>query len=428
VLVTVAFAVPPLTDWQVWSRTARSASPRAIPPLHGLWDPKLFGVGTLPAVLLAVGGSWFGERVTARLAWPSLLATAYVVGLAWLFALALVDGSEGLSRALRQEEEYLPTARSVDSVGALLDEYVDRIPVDAEANWPIHVAGHPPLMLLFFVGLVRLGLGGDLTAGMVVTVIAATIPLAVLTALRALGAGDVAHRAVLFLVFTPAAVFLAVSADAVIAAAAAWGLACLALATNGISRWSSLAWSVVAGLLLGCCMLMSYGMLLLGPLAVAVLAASRNWRPLPVALAASFAVVLLFAVLGFAWWEAFPVLRERYWDGIAKDRPGSYWWWGNLAALVVAAGPVIGAGLAHLAMLGRRAPRAPLLLVSAATISVVLADASGMSKAEVERIWLPFVPWLLIACALLPDRWRRAGLAVQLVAALVVQHLLYTSW
>ena len=30
-----------------------------------------------------------------------------------------------------------------------------------------------------------------------------------------------------------------------------------------------------------------------------------------------------------------------------------------------------------------------------------------MSKGEVERIWLPFVPWLLIACALLPERWRR---------------------
>jgi hypothetical protein len=51
-----------------------------------------------------------------------------------------------------------------------------------------------------------------------------------------------------------------------------------------------------------------------------------------------------------------------------------------------------------------------------------------MSRAEVERIWLPFVPWLLVSCALLPDRWRRVGLAVQLVWALLVQHLLYTSW
>ena len=51
-----------------------------------------------------------------------------------------------------------------------------------------------------------------------------------------------------------------------------------------------------------------------------------------------------------------------------------------------------------------------------------------MSRAEVERIWLPFVPWLLVACALLPESWRRAGVVVQVVLALVVQHLLFTGW
>ena len=51
-----------------------------------------------------------------------------------------------------------------------------------------------------------------------------------------------------------------------------------------------------------------------------------------------------------------------------------------------------------------------------------------MSKAEVERIWLPFVPWLLVGSALLSHRWRRWGLAGQVVFALVVQHLLFTGW
>ena len=59
---------------------------------------------------------------------------------------------------------------------------------------------------------------------------------------------------------------------------------------------------------------------------------------------------------------------------------------------------------------------------------VLLADVSQMSKAEVERIWLPFVPWLLVACALLPERWRRAGVAIQVLVALLVQHLLFTGW
>ena len=61
-------------------------------------------------------------------------------------------------------------------------------------------------------------------------------------------------------------------------------------------------------------------------------------------------------------------------------------------------------------------------------VMVLVADLSLMSKAEVERIWLPFVPWLLISCALLPDRWRRVGVAVQVLVAVVVQHLLFTGW
>jgi hypothetical protein len=46
----------------------------------------------------------------------------------------------------------------------------------------------------------------------------------------------------------------------------------------------------------------------------------------------------------------------------------------------------------------------------------------------VERIWLPFVPWLLLTTALLPERWRRWGLLLQVAWALAVQQLLYTSW
>ena len=52
-----------------------------------------------------------------------------------------------------------------------------------------------------------------------------------------------------------------------------------------------------------------------------------------------------------------------------------------------------------------------------------------MSKAEVERIWLPFVPWLLLSCALLPERWRRRGLVRAARArARASQHLLSTGW
>ena len=107
--------------------------------------------------------------------------------------------------------------------------------------------------------------------------------------------------------------------------------------------------------------------------------------------------------------------------------------WGNLAALAVSAGPLVGAGLAH--GLTRRQETARnhgvrvVLWLSGAGVAMVLAaDASQMSRAEVERIWLPFVPWLLLSCALLPARWRRWGIVLQVSVAVTVQHLLSTGW
>ena len=114
----------------------------------------------------AAGGRDRAARLAVRRrAWPPgcpwrrLLLASYAAGLAWLLALALVDGTDGISRVLGNPYEYLETARDVDDVPVLLDTYVDRIPYAADDNWPTHVAGHPPGMLLFFVGLVRLGLG-----------------------------------------------------------------------------------------------------------------------------------------------------------------------------------------------------------------------------------------------------------------------------
>ena len=94
---------------------------------------------------------------------------------------------------------------------------------------------------------------GDARTGqsLVVTAIAASTACAVLVTLRALGVEAHARRAAPFLVLTPAAVFMAVSADAMFAAVAAWGIAALALAATTGSRSRLVTWSLVAGLLLG---------------------------------------------------------------------------------------------------------------------------------------------------------------------------------
>lgn len=405
---------------------------RWFPPLHAEWSPHV-GWGTLPSVAIAVLAIVFAFRITRTARWGVLLGVVFAAAAAWMVSLALVDGPEGLGEILEHPYEYLRSARAITDVPAMLQEYVSRIPLDAVDNWPVHLAGHPPAAVLFFIGLVQLGLGSWLASGLVVIALAASTPVAVLVTLRRLGAEAAARRAAPFLVLGPVAVWQAVSTDAMFGAVAAWGLCALACAATARGWRTRIPWSLAAGFLLGICVMMSYGLPLLGVLAIAILWIARSWWPLPIAAAAALAVVLGFAANGFAWWEAYPVLVERYWAGIASRRPFSYWVWGNLAALAISAGPVVGAAVAVVARRVRRpfptdGTRVVVMLTTAAVLIILLADLSMMSKAEVERIWVPFVPWLLIGTALLPDRLRRPALGLQLACALLVQHLLLTGW
>ena len=321
----------------------------------------------------------------------------------------------------------LPHALSTFVARITYDNLPDDIP---NANWPVHIAGHPPGALVFFVALARMGLGSGFQAGIVVTLFAASTALAVMVTLRALGAESVARKAAPFLVFGPAAVWQCVSADAMFASVAAWGIAALAVA----AARRSIAWSVVAGLLLGYAVMLSYGLPLMGLLAVAVLVVARTWRPLPWAVAGALVVVGVFTAYGFHYWDALPALHERQYEGVAKNRPPTYWWWGNLAALAFSAGPLAYAGVAALwsrtdeTLAEPDATRVVRWLAGAAVLMVAAADVSGASKGEVERIWLPFVPWLLITCGLLPARWRQWGLVAQIVLAVAIEHLLFTGW
>jgi hypothetical protein len=225
-----------------------------------------------------------------------------------------------------------------------------------------------------------------------------------------------------------------VSGDAVFAAVSAWGLCALAFAATS-RGWRRVApWSALAGLLLGYTVFLSYGLVLVALIALAILFVAKSWRPIPIVLGVVLVIVLGFAAAGFEWWRAYPVLTQRYFAGIASIRPYSYWIWGDLAALVISAGPVVGSSIA--ASLSRvrslrtePADLRPIILLTLASLAaIVLADVSGMSKAEVERIWLPFIPWLLVGTALLPARWVRIILALQVAVALTVEHLLHIVW
>jgi hypothetical protein len=60
--------------------------------------------------------------------------------------------------------------------------------------------------------------------------------------------------------------------------------------------------------------------------------------------------------------------------------------------------------------------------------AIVLADLSMLSKAEVERIWLPFTIWLTAAAALLPARSHRICLALNGIGALALNTIILTHW
>lgn len=66
------------------------------------------------------------------------------------------------------------------------------------------------------------------------------------------------------------------------------------------------------------------------------------------------------------------------------------------------------------------------MLVLCRLLALLIADLSGMSKAETERIWLAFAMWILPVCVLLtrPRFW----LGAQVVLALLLNHLLLTGW
>ena len=189
---------------------------------------------------------------------------------------------------------------------------------------------------------------------------------------------------------------------------------------------------MLGGLLLGFALYLSYGFVLVGLLALTVVllrARDRLGVLLARARRRSRRSSPCSPCPGSGGWTATTWWSRRYYQGWAAERPYGYWVWANLAALLLSAGPVVGPALRRAvtavpirpphrplaAALGRRCgPGGPTVwLPIAAAVAVLAADLSGLSKAEVERIWLPFAVWLLVATAHLPAGHRRWWLAAQ---------------
>jgi hypothetical protein len=181
----------------------------------------------------------------------------------------------------------------------------------------------------------------------------------------------------------------------------AWPVALLAIGASR-SRLDRLAVAVSAAgrLLLGASLFLSYGLALAGLLPVAVALTARRFVPLLVMGAAVAAVVAAFTAAGFWWLDGYHQVMIRYYQPgeYGLVRPYGYWVWADLACLAVVLGPAGVAGLRRaLTPAGMAAVKdspnrgwwfleSPQLGCAAAGIAVLVADLSGLSKAEVERI------------------------------------------
>jgi len=391
------------------------------PPLHADWGPRL---DPRLAIVAAVGlALWVAMPIVAeRMTWSATVVLSTAASWIWVMVLALYDGRYGLSRVYERVGEYLYDASRVNDIGTALATYADRIPYAHPENWKIHVAGHPPGSLLFFVLLDRIGITDPFWVSVTVVTLGATGVAAVLLTLDAIGSRDLARRAAPWVALAPLAVW-AGSGETLWAAVAAWGLFLLAI---GCTRRSPVL-ALAAGLVLGLSLFLSYGLALFGLLALAVFALTRAWRMLPWAGLGVVSVVAAFWMAGFTWWDAYPALRERYYDGVGGERPFQYWVWAGLAAWTFTVG--LATWAAFPAMWAAARERVPLAVLALAGLScLAIASLSAMSKAETERIWLPFTLWIVTVPALLPSGWRRPLLLSQVVLAVLAQTLLITRW
>ena len=267
---------------------------------------------------------------------------------------------------------------TIHDIPEALRTFSCRIPDFQPNSWITHVSGHPPGALLTFVWLDRIGLGGGAWAAVFVLIVGSSAAAAVLVAVRALADEMTARRAAPFVAVAPTAIWVAVSADGYFAGVAAWGIALLALAVRGRVRHPGLV-AAEAGLLLGWAIFLNYGLALMALMALAVLLCATRprggVRTFAVAAVVALAVVAVFAAAGFWWFDGYHLVQQRYWQGIAVNRPFQYWGWANLASVVCAIGlgSVAGVGWAFdLAAIRRRSGLH--LLVLAALAAILCAD------------------------------------------------------
>ena len=405
------------------------------------WDWRfgwsLLGAGAI-ALALAVS-CWHGGWFRMRLRWIAL--TTAFGSAAFAVLLALTDGADGILYAAQHKSEYLANLPITPPAGRFLRTFAARL-----HDYSVHVRGHPPGFVLVLKLLAWLGIGGAWTTAMLSVLATALLPLGVLVVVHQLAGDAWMRRAAPFLVVSPYLIWMITSADAVYTAVGAIGIAAITVAVARRGRTAA-ALGLAGGLLLGGVMFGTYlgAVLLLVP---GVLVARALWRrtsgALPAAagaLVGGIAVTVSFRVAGFWWFDGAARTKAEYWAGTAQFRTWGYFGLANLAAALIALGPAAFAGVLRLR------DRRMWLLVGATLAALLDSHLSQYTKAEVERIWLLFYPWIAVGAAslfvpsatgaslgdasadLVVRRHRAAvWIGVQATCAIVLQAALVSKW
>lgn len=365
-----------------------------------------------------------GTAIATMLSWRVLQLLTTLASLGWTVSLAAAkpnfEDKSGITGPLQNIAEYLYDVPRIHGLNDLLGNFIKNIPAHSANPWTTHVAGHPPGPIALFAGLKAIGLGGPGWAAAICIVVGIGSVPAVLSAVRSLHGERSARAIAPFLIVGPWALWIATTGDAL------WlGTSCLAVAVlaAGLSTAAPRRLLLMtSGLLFGISLFGSYGMALMGLVVLTVVIYRRRFAALPWIIIGGLIPIVLAGLGGFWWWHGLTVTSVRVTDGPASiDRPLWYFLIANLVVAAIAVGPaVVGAS-------GQRGLwRRPL--VSGAILAILIADLTGLAKGEVERIWLPFYPWIATATECLPRRSRSFWLATQVVTTFTITYVMRTDW
>lgn len=368
--------------------------------------------GILLVLALASGAIVYLPTLAMSLRWRPLLVVGWLAATAWTLALTTVRGTEDLTLPLTKADDYL---RAVPIANADLSAFISGFSDDI-LEYPTHVKGHPPGLVVLLTLLGRVGVTADVVIALMYIFVGTSALAAVGVSVKILADETMFRSAWPLMIVVPASVWIGTSPDAFFAGVLAWGVAFLALASRNL--WFALP----AGLLLGMCPFLSYGLLPMGVVLLAVVVTQRAWLPAAVSAGVGLLVAVAWALAGFSLYEGVFATQTAWELDAASVRPYWYFAIANLVVLATLVGPAVLAGLPGSGSL----PAPVKWLIWLGIFGAVFGSLSGYMRGEVERIWLPLVYWIALAAAVTGP--RRGWVAAQIAVAIACQIFIASQW